>query len=112
MVIFGNIKIKMKTDYNNINKPEFILASDTDSLMINIGKILKHTHPFLDFTNNEQCLPIVKTYQKEISQKLNNYQSILAKNLLNSNEHFFDLKPEFILKKHIGQEKEDMHFMQ
>lgn len=89
----------MKTDYNNINKPEFILASDTDSLMINIGKILKHTHPFLDFTNNEQCLPIVKTYQKEISQKLNNYQSILAKNLLNSNEHFFDLKPEFIFKK-------------
>jgi hypothetical protein len=81
------------------NKPEFILASDTDSLMINIGKILKHTHPHLDFSNNEECLPIVKKYQEEISKKLNDYQSVLAKTLLNSNEHYFDLKPEFIFKK-------------
>jgi hypothetical protein len=84
---------------NVVNKPEFVLASDTDSLMINVGKIMKYTHKDLDFTNDEQCLPVVKMYQKEISQKLNSYQSILAKKLLNSNDHHFDLKPEFIFRK-------------
>ena len=87
----------MKLDSNN--KSEFIVASDTDSLMIDVGKILKHTHPHLDISNDEQCLPEVKKYQEEISGDLNNYQSFLAKTLLNSNEHYFDLKPEFIFKK-------------
>lgn len=81
------------------NTPEYIVASDTDSLMINVGKILKQTHPHLDLNDNEQCLPIVKKYQEEISGKMNTYQSVLAKKLLNSDEHFFDLKPEFIFKK-------------
>jgi hypothetical protein len=78
---------------------KYILASDTDSLMINVGRIMKYSHPDIDFNNNEQCLPIVKKYQEEISDKLNKYQSILAKKLLNSDEHYFDLKPEFIFKK-------------
>jgi hypothetical protein len=81
------------------NDNKFIIASDTDSLMINVGKIMKHTHPNMDFNNSEQCLPIVKKYQEEISRDLNNYQSFLAKTLLNSNEHYFNLKPEFIFKK-------------
>lgn len=81
------------------NPPEYIVASDTDSLMINIGKILKQVHTDLDLTSEEQCLPVVKKYQEEISKKMNDYQSVLAKKLLNSNEHYFDLKPEFIFKK-------------
>lgn len=87
----------MEFDIYKINK--YIVSSDTDSLFVNIGKILKHTHPNLNINNVDECLPIVRKYQKEIGKELNDYQSILAKKLLNSNEHYFDLKPEFIIKK-------------
>jgi len=89
----------MKFDLNGEDKPEYVVSSDTDSLFVNIGKILKHTHPNLDINNKDECLPIVRQYQKEIGTKLNNQQTIIAKNILNADEHFFDLKPEYILKK-------------
>ena len=87
----------MKFDIQNLNK--YIVASDTDSLFITIEPIIKKNHPDIDLTNTEEVLPITKQYQQDIGDKLNKYQSVLAKNLLNSDDHFFDLKPEYIIKK-------------
>ena len=87
----------MKFDIQNLNK--YIVASDTDSLFITIEPIIKKNYPDIDLTNTEEVLPITKQYQQDIGDKLNKYQSVLAKNLLNSDDHFFDLKPEYIIKK-------------
>jgi hypothetical protein len=87
----------MKFNIQEIN--EYVAGSDTDSLFINIGDILNKIHPHLDQNNKDLILPYVKKIQNDIGDKLNNYQSILAKKLLNSDEHYFDLKPEFIIKK-------------
>jgi hypothetical protein len=87
----------MKFDIHNLNK--YIVASDTDSLFITIEPIIKKNYPDIDLTNIEEVLPITKQYQQDIGDKLNKYQSVLAKNLLNSDNHFFDLKPEYIIKK-------------
>lgn len=87
----------MKFDVQNIN--QHIAASDTDSLFIVLGPILQKIHPDLDLEDTEEVLPKIRPLQKEIGEKLNAYQSVLAKRLLNSNEHYFDLKPEFIIKK-------------
>jgi hypothetical protein len=87
----------LEFDIQHLNK--YIAGSDTDSLFINIGHILEKLHPDLDQNDSETMLPKVKILQVEIGKKLNSYQSVLAKTLLNSNEHYFDLKPEFIIKK-------------
>jgi hypothetical protein len=87
----------MKFDVQEINK--YIVSSDTDSLFITIEPIIKKHYPNINLTNVEEVKPLVKKYQREIGNKLNDYQSILAKKLLNSDNHFFDLKPEYIIKK-------------
>jgi hypothetical protein len=89
----------MQFDVNGEHKPEYVVSSDTDSLFVNIGKILEYRYPNLDLNNIDEVLPKVRPLQKEIGEKLNAYQSVLAKKLLNSDEHYFDLKPEFIFKK-------------
>lgn len=87
----------MKFDINNINK--YIAGSDTDSLFITLEPIIKKQHPDLNLNDTNEVLQKIRPLQKEIGDKLNSYQSYLAKNLLNSEEHFFDLKPEFIIKR-------------
>jgi hypothetical protein len=87
----------MEFKVQDINK--HIAASDTDSLFIILGPILQKQYPDLDLENINEVLPKIRPLQKEIGEKLNQYQSILAKKLLNSDEHYFDLKPEFIFKK-------------
>ena len=87
----------MQFNVQDTNK--HVAASDTDSLFIILGPILQKQYPDLDLDDINEVLPKVRPLQKEIGEKLNNYQSVLAKKLLNSNEHYFDLKPEFIFKK-------------
>jgi hypothetical protein len=87
----------MKFNVQDTNK--HIAASDTDSLFIILGPILQKQYPDLDMDDLNEVLPKIRPLQKEIGDKLNQYQSVLAKTLLNSDEHYFDLKPEFIFKK-------------
>jgi hypothetical protein len=89
----------MKFNLNGENKPEFTISSDTDSLFIVLSPILQHLYPNLDIEDMEEVLPKIRPLQKEIGKKLNDYQSVLAHKLLNSKDHYFDLKPEFIIKK-------------
>lgn len=86
----------MNFDIQEINK--HIVASDTDSLFVCFEPILKKLHPNLDLTSKEDTLPIAASLQSELRPILNDYQSIIAKNILNSDDHYFDLKPEFILQ--------------
>ena len=60
--------------------------------------ILHKLYPNLDLSNKEETLPKAKQLQSELRPILNDYQTILAKKILNSDEHYFDLKPEFILQ--------------
>jgi hypothetical protein len=87
----------MKFNLQEINTHS--VASDTDSTFICLEPILRKKYPNLDLNNTEEVLEKIKPLQKEIGEKLNNYQSVIAKKLLNCNEHYFDLKPEYIVKK-------------
>lgn len=86
----------MNFDIEQINK--HIAASDTDSLFVTFENVLKQKYPDLDINNKEKTLPIVKSLQKKLGDILNPYQTKLAKNILNSDDHHFDLKPEYILQ--------------
>jgi hypothetical protein len=87
----------MAFEVKEINK--YIVASDTDSIFVNLEPLLKKKWPDLDLTDKEETLEKVKILQKEIEHKVNDYQNVLAKNILNSTNHYFDLKSESIIQK-------------
>lgn len=83
----------------NVNlSNNYILLADTDSLIIGLEPVIKNLYPDLDINDTESILPKVKEIQQELRPILNDYQTVLAKRILNSDEHFFDLKPEFIFR--------------
>lgn len=87
----------MKFEVKDINK--FVIASDTDSIFINMEPILQKRYPDLDLSNQEETIEKIKIIKPEFEITLNKYQDILAKNILNSDRHYFDLKSESIIKK-------------
>jgi hypothetical protein len=86
----------MNFDIQEINK--HVVSSDTDSMFVNFEPILKKLYPTLDLTSIPDTLPKAKALQTELRPILNDYQSVIAKSILNSDDHYFDLKPEFILQ--------------
>ncbi len=86
----------MNFDIQKINKHS--VASDTDSTFLCFEPIIKKRFPDIDINSKEDCLPIAKQIQTELGPILNKYQTTLAKEILNSDEHYFNLKPEFILQ--------------
>lgn len=86
----------MKFNIEELN--HHILASDTDSLFLCFEPILKHRYPNLNLNDKEAVIALIKPLQKEIGEKLNNYQSVIAKQVSNCDEHYFSFKPEYILR--------------
>lgn len=86
----------MNFNIQKINK--YVSAADTDSCFVCLEPILKKKFPNLDLHKTDDVLLKLKPIQKEIGEYLNNYQSTIAKNILNCDKHSFDLKPEYIVK--------------
>lgn len=75
---------------------DFIVASDTDSMYIELSLIIKHMQDqgieITPETKNEIILKIAD----KIQIKSNEYLNELAKNLFNTKKHYFQLKQEVI----------------
>ena len=87
----------MKFNIQKLNK--YSVAADTDSMFLTLYPILKKKYPEKDFEKKEEVLLKIKPLQKEIGEKINSFQTPAAKKLFNCSEHYFELKPEFIVKK-------------
>ena len=87
----------MKFNIQKLNK--YSVAADTDSMFLTLYPILKKKYPEMDFENKDEVLLKIKPLQKEIGEKINSFQTPAAKKLFNCSEHYFELKPEFIVKK-------------
>jgi hypothetical protein len=87
----------MKFNTQEINT--HVLGSDTDSLIICLEPILRKRFPNYDEISDEDMIVEVKKLQKEIGDKLNEYQSSIALRCFNSKNHYLDLKPEYVIKK-------------
>ena len=83
---------------NKINKEigeekQNICISDTDSLYIVLGDLLKHRYPdFKPEDKNEKIL----TLAHEIQNEANRYLNELSKQMFNVDSHYFQLKQEVI----------------
>jgi len=87
----------MKFNVQESNK--HVAGSDTDSLIVALEGILKHTIKNYETTPDENIIEHVKKLQQEIGEKLNTYQNTIASKCFNTTEHYLDLKPEYIIKK-------------
>lgn len=85
-------------NFNIQEENEYVQTADTDSIIVSFEPILKEQYPDLDLTDKESIIPKTKILQQEIGEILNNYQSVIATDILNCKDHFFDLKPEFIFQ--------------
>jgi DNA polymerase elongation subunit (family B) len=92
-IIFANNKLntELKSD------KQFICISDTDSMYIELGDLLKHRYP--DSTPEQKDELILKM-ATEIQDESNYYLNELCKNIFNidSKKHYFQLKQEVIAK--------------
>jgi hypothetical protein len=86
----------MPFEIENINK--HIIASDTDSIFINLEPLLVKEYPNIDLNDRDSTIEKIQELKKKIEPPLNEYQSLLAKKILNSDKHFFDLKSESIIQ--------------
>lgn len=84
-------------EIHDVNK--YSVASDTDSAFITLKPILQKLYPDLDLEDQAEVMKKIKPVQKELGGKLNKYQDVASKELFNCVDHFFDLTPEYIVKK-------------
>ena len=87
---------------NQLNKSsaKYIIASDTDSMYMELTELLKHRSPDLDLSNRnlkiEKLLILTDELQKKANENLNN----ISKDLYNVHDkHYFELKQEVIAEK-------------
>lgn len=87
----------MKFNIEEINK--YVAASDTDSTFISLKPILIQRYPDINLENDDDVLEKIKPIQEEIGKIVNDFQTPAAKKLFNCTEHYFDMKPEFIVRR-------------
>jgi len=81
----------MNFDINKENT--FINLADTDSMVISFEPILKKLYPELDLNSIEDTLPKAKQIQNELRPLLNDYQTSIAKSILNLIKSLYIIAP-------------------
>jgi len=92
-IIFANNKLntELKSD------KQYICISDTDSMYIELGDLLKHRYPSSALNQKDELILKMAT---EIQDESNFYLNELCKNIFNIDpkKHYFQLKQEVIAK--------------
>lgn len=97
-IVFVNNKINKELSTNT----DYIIASDTDSMFIQLEPIMKHRYPKLDlnYSNKEERNPFVLKVIEEIQKESNINLNKISKDLFNiKDKHYFELKQEMLLEK-------------
>lgn len=93
------INNKFNTEMNT--DKDYVIASDTDSLFIELSQLCKHRYPELDLSysnkieRNKYLFTLINEIQSEANANLNN----ICRSLFNINgKHYYELKQEVILE--------------
>lgn len=84
----------MKFNINEINR--FITGADTDSAIFSLEPILSKLN-FMD-SPEDRIIEEIRLIQKYIGGEINKYQDVIAKQCFNCDNHYLDMKPEYIIK--------------
>jgi len=96
-IIFVN---KYISDQLEIDPKEFVIASDTDSLYMELTDLLKHRNPDLKYDNREEKIKRLLLLTGELQIVANANLNSITQDLFNmTNKHYFELKQEVIAEK-------------
>jgi DNA polymerase elongation subunit (family B) len=96
-IVFANQYISNQLD---IELKEFVIASDTDSLYMELTQLLMHRNPDLDYNNREEKIKRLLLLTDEMQTQSNNNLNSISQNLFNiGDQHHFELKQEVIAEK-------------
>jgi DNA polymerase elongation subunit (family B) len=84
----------------NIDNKTFVIASDTDSLYMELTDLLKHRNPDLNYEDREEKIKHLLILTEELQQVANDNLNNISQDLFNMTEaHHFVLKQEVIAEK-------------
>ena len=96
-IIFVN---KYISDQLEIDPKEFVIASDTDSLYMELTDLLKHRNPDLKYDNREEKIKRLLLLTEELQTVANANLNSITQDLFNmTSKHYFELKQEVIAEK-------------
>jgi DNA polymerase elongation subunit (family B) len=96
-IAFVNDYISEQLD---IDPKTFVIASDTDSLYMELTDLLKHRNPDLEYDNREEKIKRLLVLTEELQQVANDNLNNISQDLFNMTEaHHFVLKQEVIAEK-------------
>jgi len=88
------------SDQLDIDPRQFVIASDTDSLYMELTDLLKHRNPDLDYNDRKEKIKRLLSLTSELQTVANNNLNSITKDLFNMNgKHYFELKQEVIAEK-------------
>jgi DNA polymerase elongation subunit (family B) len=88
------------SDQLDIDPREFVIASDTDSLYMELTDLLKHRNPDLDYNNRKEKINRLLVLTEELQTVANDNLNNITQDLFNMNgKHHFVLKQEVIAEK-------------
>ena len=88
------------SDQLEIDPKEFVIASDTDSLYMELTDLLKHRNPDLNYDDREEKIKRLLVLTEELQEVANSNLNNISKNLFNmTDKHHFVLKQEVIAEK-------------
>ena len=83
-----------------IELKKFVIASDTDSLYMELTDLLKHRNPNLNYDNREEKIKQLLILTEELQTVANANLNNITRDLFNMNgKHYFTLKQEVIAEK-------------
>ena len=96
-IVFANQYI---SDQLEIDLKEFVIASDTDSLYMELTQLLIHRNPDLNYDDRKEKIKRLLLLTDEMQTKSNDNLNSISQNLFNINVgHHFELKQEVIAEK-------------
>jgi DNA polymerase elongation subunit (family B) len=96
-ITFVNDYISKQLD---IDQKPFVIASDTDSLYMELTDLLKHRNPDLKYEDREEKIKHLLILTEELQQVANDNLNNISQDLFNMTEaHHFVLKQEVIAEK-------------
>jgi DNA polymerase elongation subunit (family B) len=96
-ITFVNDYISEQLD---IDPKTFVIASDTDSLYMELTDLLKHRNPDLDYGDRKEKINRLLVLTEELQQAANGNLNKISQDLFNMNsDHHFVLKQEVIAEK-------------
>jgi len=88
------------SDQLEIDLKPFVIASDTDSLYMELTDLLKHRNPDLDYNDRKEKINRLLILTEELQTVANNNLNNITQDLFNMNgKHHFVLKQEVIAEK-------------